>query len=192
MPKTNKPLAIELRIDEYIRKNSFKLFHTNENDRLVAFFDKRGFWLDKKTKIEYKKIMSKPHLYIAFSKNKDGYIYIGMSNQKGGRWQRGHSYHLGTLAHTILGTTKSYDQDHTKWVKNWMRIDTLIINDKVHSIELNEELLISFIPFELYDKEVSNISTNLTYKEVNEVIEEKLIHFYKKRGYNLLNVNHNK
>jgi hypothetical protein len=192
MLEINNPLVIEWRIDEYIRKNSFKLFHTNENDSLIALFDKRGFWFDKKTNVEYKKIMSKPHLYIAFSKNKEGYIYIGMSNQNRGRWQRGHSYHLGTLAHTILGTTKSYDQDHKNWVNSWMRIDTLIMNDKVHSIELKNELYISFIPFELYEKEVNNISTNFTNKEVNEIIEEKLIHFYKKRGYNLLNVNHNK
>ncbi|MEI7614959.1 MAG: HAD-IC family P-type ATPase, partial [Betaproteobacteria bacterium] len=52
MVRINNPLPIEYRIDEFIKKNSFKLFHTIENDNLTALFDKNGFWFDEKTKIE--------------------------------------------------------------------------------------------------------------------------------------------
>ena len=189
MVKINNPLPIESRIDEFIKKNSFKLFHTIENDNLTALFDKRGFWFDKITKIEYQKIMSKPHIYIAFSDNKNGYIYVGISNQTRGRWQRGHSYHLGTLAHTILRTKNSYDQNHDQWVSCWMKLETININEKIHSITLKNQIYISFIPFEFYMNDII-VNDCFTHKEINLEIEKRLIQFYKKRGFNLLNIKH--
>ena len=190
MVRINNPLPIEYRIDEFIKKNSFELFHTIENDNLTALFDKNGFWFDKKTKIEYEKIMSKPHIYIAFSENKNGFIYIGVSCQNRGRWQRGHSYHLGTLAHTLLGTKNSFDQNHDHWISKWMKLETIQINEKIHSINLKDQIYISFVPIEFYMNDI-NFTNCLTNKEVNFEIEKKLIHFYKKSGFNLLNIKHN-
>lgn len=192
MVKINETSSIELRIDEFIKKKSFKLFLTNENDNLIALFDKSGFWFDKQTKSEYKKIMSLPHIYIAFSSMKDGYIYIGMSNQNRGRWQRGHAYHLGTLAHSLLGTTNSFDQDHSSWIKRWMKLDTMNINDKIHCIKLKEDIFISFVPLNFYENDIKFNAKNLTDRQVNQEIEKRLIHFYKKKGLNLLNIIHNK
>ena len=192
MAKTNKSTSIELRINEFIKRNTFKLFLTNENDNLMALFDKSGFWFDKQAKSEYLKIMSLPHIYIAFSNMKNGFIYIGMSNQTRGRWQRSHAYHLGTLAHTLLGTTNSFDQDHRSWIKRWMKLNSIIINDKIHSINLIEDVFISFVPLNFYENDIKLLSKSLTNRQINQEIEKKLIHFYKKKGLNLLNIIHNK
>ena len=146
----NNPVKPEFRVERYVRAKHFKLFLTEKENDLEAVFDRKGFWIDHETQKIYNGIRNQPHIYVAFTKNKKGYFYIGISNQKGGRWKRSHAYHLGTLAHTFLGTLKNGDQPHFGWVDKWMDEQTINKDIYPYTVLLKEQVYISFIPFEIY------------------------------------------
>ena len=179
------------KLKEYVKKNATILFKTDGKNNLEAIFDKKGFWFHSITQSIYDRIKSKPHLYIAFTK--DGYMYIGISNQQGGRWKRQHAYHLGTLAYHLLGTIRYDDQNHLHWIDAWMDTKSLKLNNKLNTIALKETVHISFIPFELYSgfnniHPISELHTKKTIKNINEAVELALIKSYQVDGYKLLNV----
>lgn len=179
------------KLKEYVKNNATLLFKTDEKNNLEAIFDSKGFWFHSRTQTIYDIIKSKPHLYVAFTE--DGYIYIGISNQIGGRWKRQHAYHLGTLAYHLLGTIRNDDQNHKHWIEAWMDTKTLKINNKLNSIELKKTVHICFIPFELYAgynnyHQGAMLPPKTTTKLINKEVETALIQSYKLDGYKLLNV----
>lgn len=169
---------------DYLLENANKLFKTSETN--VAVFDRRGFYLSDETATIYNPLKNKPHLYLAFGNN---YYYAGKSNQVGGRWKRGHAYHLGELTHEILNTKNSYDHNHSHWIVAWMRSETLQNNQDQFSIQLRDNIQIAFITFDLYAPELNE--TNLTkenIKKINTIKERELIDECKLRNFNLLNI----
>lgn len=180
-------------IKTYVHKNFYLLFNHIENNKLIALFDNKGFYFSTNAKAKYDEIKNEPHLYVAWNKSNNGYYYIGKSFQKRGRWQRSHSYHLGTLAYHILDTIKKYDQNHTQWIRNWMKIDTRHqIDNNLYSIELQEEVYIAFIPFSNYANCNYNTLKNEEIKSINSLYENLLINSYQEDGKTLLNIHKNK
>ena len=158
--------------------NPSPLFLALENDSMVALFDKNSFFLSHEATKIYEKIKSKPHIYSARleSGNK---IYIGISNQSGGRWQPFHAYHLGCLAHEILGTTRHDDQNHSHWVESWFEIENFkkkYIDSKYH-IRMRDKVIISFFVPEPHAT-----------KEELKILESRLISIARGKGLNVLNI----
>lgn len=177
------------KIKEYITKNNFSLFRTDNNNKLSAQFDSRGFHFSENASTFYSTIKNDPHLYVAFGNNA---FYIGKSFQSGGRWKRSHYYHLGILAHEILKTCKTDDQYHGHWVDAWMYRETFTIKSDGYSIALKQDVRISFIPFSLYsNKDFKTLSKN-EIKEINKSIEKQLIESYGDDDINLLNIQNRK
>ncbi len=180
------------KLKEYVKKNATILFKTDGKDNLEAIFDEKGFWFHSVTQSIYDRIKSKPHLYVAFTK--DGYMYIGISNQQGGRWKRQHAYHLGTLAHHLLDTIRYDDQNHLHWIEAWMETTSLKINNTLNTIALKETVYISFIPFELYSgfnnyhQGGDILPTKGIVRLINKEVESALIQSYSLEVYKLLNV----
>lgn len=176
-------------IKEYITNNNFSLFKTDSNNKLSAQFDNKGFYFSEVANKFYSTIKDEPHLYVAFGNNS---FYIGKSFQKGGRWKRSHYYHLGILAHEILKTCKSDDQNHSHWVDAWMIKDKFKIKSDGYSIALKQDVRISFIPFNLYsNKDFKNL-TKKEIQDVNKSIEKLLIKSYGDDDINLLNIQNKK
>lgn len=174
-------------IKSFVIENSSKLFKgTKEN--LQIEFDNKGFWFDPKTEEIYNQIKYSPHLYVAFTKNKSGYYYIGKSSQKGGRWRRNHAYHLGTLAYHLLNCIRSDDQNHQHWIDNWMDISSLNLFTFPYNIKLKEEVYISFIPFKNYSLIDFPKLQQDKIKEINKNTEKALIKSYRDDGLTLLNI----
>ncbi len=158
--------------------NPFPLFLALENDSMVALFDKNGFFLSPEATKIYGKIKSKPHVYSARSESGNN-IYIGISNQSGGRWKRSHAYHLGGLAHEILGTTRYDDQNHSHWVESWFEIENFkkkYIDSKYH-IRMRDKVIISFFVPEPHAT-----------KEELRLLESRLISIARGKGLNVLNI----
>jgi hypothetical protein len=177
---------VMIEIINFVKSNSEPLFKTTTDDHLLASFDDRGFWFSDEAQSDYNNIRNDPHLYVAFG-NK--WYYVGESFQPGGRWRQGHAYHLGTLAHELLGTRRRDDQKHSHWNQAWMEMTSLQLSDKGHSIMLKSEVRISFIPFALYGggMDVSTSSRKVV-KSINHDKQNELIRLYVQKGYNLLNV----
>lgn len=157
--------------------NPVPLFKTKEGDPLEAIFDDKGFYLSPEAYEIYRKIKSEPHLYTARAET-ENYFYFGISTQPGGRWKRSHAYHLGTLAHEILGAKQDYTQNHKHWIKAWFEIESFkreIFSTKYH-IRMKQKVLISF-----YVPEIP-----MTRKKL-ENMEQRLISFAIKKGYTVLN-----
>jgi len=178
-------------LKEFVKNNAILLFNTSSDNSLEAVFDEKGFFFHPSTLPIYNKIKSLPHIYVAFTNG--GYIYIGLSNQHGGRWKRQHAYHLGTLAHHLLGTIRYDDQNHLHWIDAWMDIASLKTNNKLNTIALKETVYISFIPFELYSgfdnfHERGGLPTKGIERLINKEVESALIKSYSLDGYKLLNV----
>ena len=175
----------------YVKHNSQTLFRFN-NLKTNAVFDNRGFFFSDVAQLEYNQIKGLPHLYVAWTDSEDGFIYVGISNQKGGRWKRYHAYHLGTLAHHLLDTTNNYDQNHQHWIDYWIDIDTLDLGNNTHQIQLFREVKICFIPFKLYSSENHLLLSNKQIKVINEKTEKDLIKSYLLDGFKLLNKHNNR
>jgi hypothetical protein len=112
-------------------QNPEPLFETDSEDTMVALFNAKGFFLsatarkqyDQEMELDGKKLKLKdlPHIYATRTQSENDF-YIGISNQKGGRWKRSHAYHLRTLAHQILHAAplrSRGDQDHWQWIESW-------------------------------------------------------------------------
>lgn len=180
---------------DYIENNSTLLFKCSSKNSNNAIFDSKGFWLSEEAQIVYDKIKKQPHLYVAWTLQDSGYYYVGKSFQNGGRWKREHAYHLGTLAYHLLDNIRKDDQNHLHWIDAWMIRNTMKKIDKNnYSISLNEAVYICFIPFEIYS-ELNNEDLSIQkIRAINHEYEEKLIHYYRRNGISLLNVqnNHNR
>jgi hypothetical protein len=176
-------------IKEYVRNNSSLLFNHEESDTILALFDQKGFSFTPEAQNNYNQIRHEPHLYVAWRKNE--YNYIGKSFQAGGRWKRSHAYHLGTLAHDLLGTIRYDDQNHAHWIEHWMNRDTVEFGDNQHSIELEEEVFICFIPFSMYSELQYNTLEKAEIKRINKISEKQLTQSYLQDGISLLNVQNN-
>ncbi|MBD2752499.1 hypothetical protein [Spirosoma validum] len=179
-------------IKNYVHSNSVPLFECDSQVPLKAIFDKQGFSFSKEASEKYALVKNRPHLYVAYTDLKERFYYVGKSFQAGGRWKKQHAYHLGTLAHHLLGTIRYDDQNHQHWIKSWMDIETVQTELEPYSIYLKGNVFISFVPFELYS------NTALTdpldkpgMKDINKSIERQLIESYRREGYTLLNVHHN-
>ena len=177
-------------IKNYVKNNSKTLFRY-KSVITNAEFDNRGFFFTDAAQLEYNLINNLPHLYVAWTDCEHGFIYVGKSFQPGGRWKRQHAYHLGTLAHHLLGTLNTYDQNHQQWINNWMDINTINLGNNLHHIQLFQEVKICFIPFKLYS-ELNHLSLNETQiRDINKKVEENLIKSYLLDGFKLLNKQHN-
>lgn len=179
-------------IYEFIISNSSLLFkHENQNP-LKAIFDKKGFFLSYEAEQKYNIIKNKPHIYFAWSESFKE-IYVGKSFQKGGRWKRGHSYHLGTLTYHLLNKLKPYDQNHQHWIDKWMCVETFKeISETEFEIILKNQILITFLPFEMYHSIDPDNLTKKDIKKINKEQEEKFIHFFQEKGFSLLNIQLNR
>lgn len=121
------------------------LFRTAEKDSMLALFDRTGFFLSPSAKAAYDPIKNSPHLYV-LRLISDEEIYFGKSNQRGGRLKRFHAYHLGGLAHELLGTTRYDDQRaHRFWIPAWFEIDTLFEQGHYFAIRMREPVVASFL-----------------------------------------------
>lgn len=172
----------------YIAENSVPLFETLQDYPLKAIFDEKGFFLSGVAQIKYRKVRSEPHLYIAFVKNTNGTTYIGKSYQSGGRWKRSHAYHLGTLAHHMNNTIRYDDQNHSHWIDAWMNLDSIRRTGVNNTIDLKSEVLVVFIPFEIYSVNSYKGLTKEDIKALNHSVEGQLITEYSVRNVGLLNV----
>ena len=179
-------------LKRFISDSGNPLFKKNPEKSLTAIFDKEGFWFDSRTENIYNQIKGKPHIYVAFTNNQNGYYYIGISNQNGGRWKRTHAYHLGTLAYHLLDTIRYDDQNHKHWIDSWMDENTFQLNENINSIQLKEEVLIAFLPFELYSDINYQTLNKSQIKRVNLDVEAQLINSLKEDGKILLNKQNNK
>ena len=175
----------------YVKHNSQTLFRYNNLITNVVF-DNRGFFFSDVAQLEYNQNKSLPHLYVAWTDCENGFFYIGKSFQQGGRWKRQHAYHLGTLAHHLLGTTNNYDQNHQHWIDNWMDVKTMNIGNNIHHISLLREVKICFIPFRLYSSENHFLLNKIHLRKINKKTEEDLIKSYLLDGFKLLNKQHNR
>lgn len=186
------PASMEQKIFNYVQRKATKLFRTQNGNDLKAIFDKTGFWFDEQTEIIYNQIKNIPHIYVAFTRNKNGHYYIGISNQKGGRWKRSHAYHLGTLSYHLLDTIQADDQNHQHWIDNWMDAETVELNIDIKTIMLKEQVYIAFIPFDFYSDLKNwrhNPPSKIIINEINKKVERDLIKFYSER-FDLLNIQH--
>ncbi len=157
--------------------NPVPLFKTRAEDPLKAIFDDKGFYLSAEAEEIYGKIKSEPHLYTARAESRN-YLYLGISNQPGGRWKRSHAYHLGTLSYQLLGNTRYDDQNHAHWIEAWFENDSIenVLSESLFSIRMKERILISF-----YAPEFPVIKKDL------ERTESKLISIALTKGLNVLN-----
>ena len=164
---------------EWALANPVPLFRTSKDDSLIAIFDKRGFFFSEEAERVYKEIKSKPHIYAARFASED-VIYIGKSNQTGGRWKRSHYYHLGCLAYEILGTTYPKDQKHDHWVRSWFKIETVTKTqtESRHHIPMRQIVVISFCVPE----------PPATSSQLREA-ERRLIALARRKGLTVLNIN---
>ncbi len=178
-------------LKDYIMSNGKVLFKKSEADNSKAVFDKKGFFFETNTQLAYDNIKSLPHLYVAYTKNVNGYLYVGKSFQNGGRWKRQHAYHLGTLAHQLLNTIRNDDQNHSHWIESWMQNDSIESSALLNQIKLKEEVYITFLPINLYsrfqtiNKDIINYKKEI--RQINKEVEMKLIKSYLSDGYILLN-----
>lgn len=178
------------KIKNYVKNNSQTLFKSVNSINNVVF-DDRGFLFSDKAQAKYNEICDLPHIYVAWVDGNDGFLYIGKSFQKGGRWKRSHAYHLGTLAYHLLNTMQSDDQNHQHWIDSWMKTETMKLGHSEHFIHLIKEIKICFIPFEIYsEKELSKLDS-IEIREINKKIETTLIQSYFNDGFKLLNVQNN-
>ncbi len=173
-------------IKQYIENNSTILFKTLPDKPLSAIFDDKGFFFADETQKKYDKICSEPHLYIAYRKDIKETTYIGKSFQSGGRWKRSHAYHLGTLAHHLNNTIRYDDQNHAHWINAWMDVDSTRMNSNKKTINLLSEVLIAFIPFQIYSNENWRNLDKQQIREINHTTEHQLISAFANVG--LLNV----
>lgn len=179
-------------IQDYVKENYSLLFHHQPNNTLISIFDNKGFSFTKDAQTNYNLIKNQPHLYVAWTNNKNGNHYVGKSFQSGGRWKRQHAYHLGTLAHHLLETTRYDDQNHAHWIEHWMNRETQVhIDNNLFSIELKEEVYISFIPFSFYSNQGFITLEKTEIRQINTNIERQLIQSYRDENIILLNVQHN-
>ncbi len=176
----------------YIQNNSVVLFKCQEAASLKALFDVKGFYLSDEAQKKYTESKNMPHLYVAYTKGKDGFYYIGKSFQKGGRWKRQHAYHLGTLAYHLLGTIRYDDQNHQHWIDNWMDINSKQVNNHSFFILLKEVVYIAFIPFENYSTYLISDLSMGEIRKINSNAEKILIEILKTKGFRLLNVQNNR
>ena len=180
------------KIKDFVKNNSVLLFKFNDENSLITIFDEKGFFFSKESESKYASVKNSAHLYVAFTRSKQGNYYIGKSFQKGGRWKRQHAYHLGTLAYHLLNTTRYDDQNHRHWIDNWLNVDLIRLDHKPFTIGLKEEVYIAFIPFEIYSKKDINELTREEVRKINSRMEENLIRSYINDGFHLLNIHHNK
>ncbi|HTM64759.1 MAG TPA: hypothetical protein VL093_00415 [Flavipsychrobacter sp.] len=180
-------------IIEYIQQNAYALFQTT-NGPLTAKFDNRGFFFSHAAQAAYNLIEHQPHLYIAFTAEFNT-AYVGKSFQKAGRWKRSHYYHLGTLAYHLLGTIKPTEQNHSRWIDAWFSVDTMLLGQDAHSIELLEEVFICFLPFETYyalQDKITPHEADFTVDEmrqINTLVERKFRSWFITNSVNPLNRN---
>ena len=180
-------------IKNFIEINSSLLFKHLPLETKTAIFDDKGFIFTDKTKNIYDSIKNEPHLYIAYSKSTMESIYVGKSFQNGGRWKRQHAYHMGTLAYHLLEKIRYDDQNHLHWLQNWMNLDTKkMVAENSYSIELKDEIYISFIPFKLYSNTDFKTLDKQEIRKINTYTESSLIQSYLNENKKLLNVQHNK
>lgn len=172
----------------YLSKFSKPLFKTLPDNNLKACFDDKGFFLSDFAQAHYNIIKNEPHLYIAFINDIYGTTYIGKSNQKGGRWKRSHAYHLGTLAHHINNTIRYDDQNHNHWIDAWMNRNEIQINELCKTITLKSEVLVAFIPFNIYSANNFQILTKNEINAINHSTESLLIKHFLNLNVGLLNV----
>ena len=132
-----------------------------------------------------------PHLYVAWTDCVNGFFYIGKSYQPGGRWKRQHAYHMGTLAHHLLGTLRYDDQNHQHWIDNWMDVNSINLGNNIYNIQLFHEVKICFIPFKLYSEYNHLLLDKTQISDINKKTEEDLIKSYLLDGFKLLNKQHN-
>ena len=179
---------------QFIESNSYLLFDHSKGDAQTAMFDSKGFRFSPAAASAYDKIKSQPHLYVAWNESKEGHYYIGKSFQQGGRWKRTHAYHLGTLAYHLLETTRYDDQNHQHWIDAWMVRETLNNRDNGnYSIQLQEVVRITFIPFHIYHDEDYNRMSKKEIRNINTMAEFDLINHFKSLTppVRLLNVQNN-
>jgi hypothetical protein len=163
-------------IINYVGENSDLLFSHAETNTRIALFNNRGFSFTTDAQNTYDQIKNQPHLYVAWTNNENGYYYIGKSYQNGGRWKRQHAYHLGTLAYHLLNTLRYDDQNHAHWIKYWMCSNSMaVIGDNLFSIELKEEVYISFIPFGIYSDQDYYTLEKSKIRQINSQFERQLI-----------------
>ena len=180
-------------LKDYVRNNSERLFKHLHEDSEIAICDSKGFFFSDSALTRYNVIKHQPHLYVAWTETPQGQYYIGKSYQNGGRWKRQHAYHLGILAHHVLNTIQSDDQNHQHWIRNWFFPNSLIcggINE--YTIRLQNEVKISFIPFDLYSTENYSILSKQEIRLRNTLAEKTLIDSYIKDNKVLLNVQNNR
>ena len=108
-------------IKNYVKANYSLLFHHQPNNTLTAIFDEKGFSFTLAAQNYYNRIKNHPHLYVAWTNDKNGYYYVGKSYQIGGRWKRSHAYHLGTLAYHLHNIIRYDDQNHAHWIEHWIQ-----------------------------------------------------------------------
>jgi hypothetical protein len=162
--------------------NASPLFKTVKGG--LAVFDRKGFFMSDEAKVEYARVKNEPHLYAAYKVG--GAMYIGKSFQRGGRWRRLHAYHLGTLAHELLDTTRVYDKRHGHWVDAWMHRSKMTqITDDLYTIPLRGRIVIEFIPFKAYAGVDFHTLSTRNIRKINSVAEKILIRRY---NHNLLNI----
>ena len=179
---------------QFIESNFYLLFDHSTGDAQTAMFDSKGFRFSPAAARAYDKIKSQPHLYVAWNESKEGHYYIGKSFQQGGRWKRTHAYHLGTLAYHLLETTRYDDQNHQHWIDAWMVRETL--NNRGngnYSIQLQEVVRITFIPFHIYHDQDYNRMSKKEIRNINTMAEFDLINHFKSLTppVRLLNVQNN-
>lgn len=180
-------------IKNYARDNFSLLFQHQPNNTLKSIFDNKGFYFSVDAQNIYSQIKNQPHLYVAWTNNENGNYYVGKSFQSGGRWKRQHAYHLGTLAHHLLNTIRYDDQNHAHWIENWMNIDSLEnIDNNLFTVDLKEEIYISFIPFSIYSNQELNTLEKTEIRKINTNIESQLIQSYREDNIILLNVQNNR
>ncbi len=175
----------------FIQNNSVPLFES-DNSGTVAFFDDKGFNFSELASVKYKELCDFPHLYIAFTRNKKGFYYVGKSYQRGGRWKKQHAYHLGTLAYHLLNNIRGDDQNHFHWIESWMDPESKKTTRLPYSITLKERVYITFIPFLIYSEANTNILSKPEIRDINSQAEKTVINYYKIKGFTLLNVHHNR
>lgn len=177
------------RLKKFVAENSATLFMATDRNDGTIIFDNRGFFFSLNAEERYRLIRNEPHLYVAWTDSPNGYYYVGKSNQKGGRWKRGHAYHLGTLAFHLLDTARYDDQNHQHWIDNWMNQETCQnLGNNQYSISLNWNVKIAFVPFNLYENRPwSNLPSSVI-RQVNTDNERDLIKSYRNDGWVMLNV----
>lgn len=121
------------------------LFLSDRDDPLLALFDEKGFFLAAEAKRAYDRIKSLPHLYV-LRLSSNNQFYFGKSNQSGGRLKRSHAYHLGGLAHELLGTTRYDDQrTHRFWLRAWFESLTVVKLKSLYAVRMQEPIVVSFL-----------------------------------------------